>query len=213
MFEGFIFDVEGTHPRRQRLAEPAQPAGCLGEIGSPHPDSDALSLLRPRRFSSRSRKRPNASAALSWRIVVKSSSATTSEREVVGGARDVIRILAEKGRPHRARHGLQRFVLCAIHALLDASDHIAVTACGDDLEHGKPDPRLVGIALRKLGLGGSSQTVMVGDTPYDAEAGLKAGTKAAGVLTGGFPESVLGEAGCFAVARDCGRFFQICCPA
>jgi phosphoglycolate phosphatase-like HAD superfamily hydrolase len=129
------------------------------------------------------------------------------------GARDVIRILAEKGRPHRARHGLQRAVLCAIHALLDASDHIAVTACGDDLEHGKPDPRLVGIALRKLGLGGSSQTVMVGDTPYDAEAGLEAGTKAAGVLTGGFPESVLGEAGCFAVARDCGRFFQICCPA
>ena len=58
------------------------------------------------------------------------------------------------------------------------------TACGDDLEHGKPDPRLVGVALRKLGLAGS-QTVMIGDTPYDAEAALEAGTKAAGVLTGG----------------------------
>jgi phosphoglycolate phosphatase-like HAD superfamily hydrolase len=86
-------------------------------------------------------------------------------------------------------------------SLVDASDHIAVIACGDDLEHGKPDPRLVGIALRKLGLAGS-QTVMIGDTPYDAEAALEAGTKAAGVLTGGFPESVLGEAGCFAVAPD-----------
>jgi phosphoglycolate phosphatase-like HAD superfamily hydrolase len=43
---------------------------------------------------------------------------------------------------------------------------------------------------------------MVGDTPYDAEAGIEAGTKAAGVLTGGFSESVLGEAGCFAVAHD-----------
>jgi phosphoglycolate phosphatase-like HAD superfamily hydrolase len=43
---------------------------------------------------------------------------------------------------------------------------------------------------------------MVGDTPYDAEAGIEAGTKAAGVLTGGFSEDVLAEAGCFAVARD-----------
>ena len=41
-----------------------------------------------------------------------------------------------------------------------------------------------------------------GGTPYDAEAGIEAGTKAAGVLTGGFSENVLAEAGCFAVARD-----------
>jgi phosphoglycolate phosphatase-like HAD superfamily hydrolase len=42
------------------------------------------------------------------------------------------------------------------------------------------------MALRKLGLPGS-QSVMIGDTPYDAEAGLEAGTKAAGVLTGASP--------------------------
>jgi HAD superfamily hydrolase (TIGR01509 family) len=77
-----------------------------------------------------------------------------------------------------------RVVICALHVAPDANDHIAVTAFGDDLEHGKPDPRLVGIALRKLGPA-DSQTVMVGDTPYDAEAGLQAGTKAAGILTGG----------------------------
>jgi hypothetical protein len=35
----------------------------------------------------------------------------------------------------------------------------------------------------------------------DAEAGIEAGAKAAGVLTGGFSEAVL-EEGCFAVARD-----------
>ena len=76
-----------------------------------------------------------------------------------------------------------------------------MTACGDDLEHGKPDPRLVGVALRKLGIAGS-QAAMVGDTPYDAEAGIEAATKAAGVLTGAFSENVLLDAGCFAVARD-----------
>jgi hypothetical protein len=43
---------------------------------------------------------------------------------------------------------------------------------------------------------------MIGDTPYDAEAGLEAGTKAAGVLTGGFTPEVLSQAGCFAVTGD-----------
>jgi hypothetical protein len=41
---------------------------------------------------------------------------------------------------------------------------------------------------------------MIGDTPYDAEAGLKAGTAAACVLTAGFTTEVLVKAGCFAVA-------------
>lgn len=69
------------------------------------------------------------------------------------------------------------------------------------VEHGKPDPRLVGIALRKLGLP-ASEAVMIGDTPYDAEAGLEAGTSAGGVLTGGFTRAALTEAGCFLVAED-----------
>jgi hypothetical protein len=43
---------------------------------------------------------------------------------------------------------------------------------------------------------------MIGDAPYDAEAGLEAGTKAAGVLTGGFTREALTQAGCFAVAGE-----------
>jgi phosphoglycolate phosphatase-like HAD superfamily hydrolase len=86
-------------------------------------------------------------------------------------------------------------------SLLNADEFIAATACGDDVEHGKPDPRLVGMALHKLAIPGS-QAVMIADTPYDAEAGIEAGTKVAGVLTGGFTEKVLDQAGCFAVGRD-----------
>jgi phosphoglycolate phosphatase-like HAD superfamily hydrolase len=85
--------------------------------------------------------------------------------------------------------------------LLDANDFISATARGDDVKHGKPDPRVVGTALRKLGCP-ASQALMIGDTPYDAEAGLEAGTKAAGVLTGGFTADALSQAGCFAVAAD-----------
>jgi phosphoglycolate phosphatase-like HAD superfamily hydrolase len=79
---------------------------------------------------------------------------------------------------------------------------IEATACGDDVEHGKPDPRIVGVALRKLGLA-ASEAVMIGDTPYDAEAASGAGTAAAGVLTGGFSIDALRGAGCFAIDEVC----------
>ena len=86
-------------------------------------------------------------------------------------------------------------------ALLDVTDLIDAMACGDDVEHGKPDPRLVGLALRKLGVP-AGRAVMIGDTPYDAEAARGAGTAAAGLLTGGFAQEALAEAGCFVVAKD-----------
>jgi phosphoglycolate phosphatase-like HAD superfamily hydrolase len=86
-------------------------------------------------------------------------------------------------------------------SLLNVSDLIDAMACGDDVEHGKPDPRLVGLALRKLGVA-AGEAVMIGDTPYDAEAARGAGTAAAGLLSGGFVEEVLTDAGCFAVAKN-----------
>ena len=57
----------------------------------------------------------------------------------------------------------------------------------------------MGVALRKLRLTGR-EAVMIGDTPYDAEAASGAGTAAAGVLSGGFTEEALRGAGCFAIA-------------
>src|ERR1700710_756137 len=48
-------------------------------------------------------------------------------------------------------------------SLLDVDELVDAVACGDDVEHGKPDPRLVGLALRKLGVA-PAQAVMIGDT-------------------------------------------------
>ena len=117
------------------------------------------------------------------------------------GVLDVFRILTEQGGRVALATDCKGPAFKRYMALLNADDFVAATACGDDVEYGKPDPRLVGMALRKLGIQGP-QAVVVGDTPYDAEAGLEAGTKVAAVLTGGFAEKVLSEAGCFAVARD-----------
>jgi len=117
------------------------------------------------------------------------------------GVRDVFRSLIEQGGRIALATDCKGPALKHYLSLLNVEEFISAMACGDDVEHGKPDPRLVGMALKKLKLPGP-QAVMVGDTPYDAEAAVGAGTSAAGVLTGGFSREALLEAGCFAVADD-----------
>jgi phosphoglycolate phosphatase-like HAD superfamily hydrolase len=51
-------------------------------------------------------------------------------------------------------------------------------------------------ALEKLG---TSDNVMVGDTPWDVEAAAKAGVATIAVMTGGFSRSELQDAGAAAV--------------
>jgi phosphoglycolate phosphatase-like HAD superfamily hydrolase len=204
MFEGFIFDVEGTlldsvSQNQRSLQDALEKSGYRVPIQtlrlySGLDGDQTLQLTVPDASG------PERVAILEDRREIYERDYLPSVRPLEG-ARDVIRILAERGGRIALATDCKGLSYRRYMSLQDAGDYIAATACGDDLEHGKPDPRLVGIALRKLALAGS-QTVMVGDTPYDAEAGIEAGTKAAGVLTGGFSESVLGEAGCFAVARD-----------
>jgi phosphoglycolate phosphatase-like HAD superfamily hydrolase len=49
---------------------------------------------------------------------------------------------------------------------------------------------------------GPEEAIVVGDTPYDAEAAGKAGLATIGLLCGGFPEDELRAAGCIAIYRD-----------
>jgi HAD superfamily hydrolase (TIGR01549 family) len=117
------------------------------------------------------------------------------------GVRDVFETLAERGGRIALATDCKGPELKHYLSLLKVDDLIDSMACGDDVEYGKPDPRLVGLAVRKLHVP-AAQAVMIGDTPYDAEAASGAGTAAAGLLTGGFAREALAEAGCFAVARD-----------
>lgn len=71
----------------------------------------------------------------------------------------------------------------------------------DDIEETKPAPDVVHAALGKLGLD-PEECLMVGDTPYDAEAARKAGVGCIGVTSGGNEASVLARAGASPVVRD-----------
>ncbi len=68
-----------------------------------------------------------------------------------------------------------------------------------DVDKTKPNPDLVLAALEKAGVDGPA--VMIGDTPWDCRAAADAGVPMVGVLTGGFSEPELDEAGAKAVHR------------
>jgi ribonucleotide monophosphatase NagD (HAD superfamily) len=55
--------------------------------------------------------------------------------------------------------------------------------------------------LDRLGVA-ASEAIVVGDSPYDAQAARKIGLRTIGVLCGGFPEADLRKAGCIAIYRD-----------
>ena len=86
--------------------------------------------------------------------------------------------------------------LAGIADLLDAA------TSADDAERSKPHPDIFQAALARIEPLGAADAIVVGDTPYDAEAARKAGLRTVGVLCGGFPESELRAAGCVAIYRD-----------
>jgi phosphoglycolate phosphatase-like HAD superfamily hydrolase len=80
--------------------------------------------------------------------------------------------------------------------LLEARELVDGWTTSADVERTKPEPDLVRAALDGLD---SDEAVMVGDTPWDVEAAEKAGVPTVAVLTGGFSEAELREAGAVAV--------------
>ena len=72
----------------------------------------------------------------------------------------------------------------------------------DDAERSKPDPDIFQAAMQRLGSPDAGQVIVIGDTPYDAEAAGKAGLRTIGLLCGGWPEDALRQAGCIATYHN-----------
>ncbi len=84
----------------------------------------------------------------------------------------------------------------------DIEDLIDEQTSSDDTDSSKPHPDIFLATLEKLGNLDPQDVVVVGDTPYDAEAAAQAGLRTIGLLCGSFPEDSLWDAGCIAVFRD-----------
>jgi HAD superfamily hydrolase (TIGR01549 family) len=87
---------------------------------------------------------------------------------------------------------------CRVAEISDLVDH---TACGEDVAQEKPHPDLIKLVLSRAELA-PGDALMVGDTPYDAQAGSRASVSAIGLMSGGFTRAELEAARCAAVYAD-----------
>jgi len=83
--------------------------------------------------------------------------------------------------------------------LLDARELADGWTTSADVEATKPEPDVIHAALEKLD---GAPAVMVGDSTWDCVAAERAGVKTVGVLTGGFSDRELREAGAALVVED-----------
>jgi HAD superfamily hydrolase (TIGR01549 family) len=92
--------------------------------------------------------------------------------------------------------------LSSYKRIANIEDLVEEQTSADDAEKSKPHPDIFEAALARLDDMPASEAIVVGDTPYDAEAAGKAGIKTIGFLSGGFPEEDLRAAGCVRIYRD-----------
>jgi len=112
------------------------------------------------------------------------------------GARELIVALKERGHAvvlASSGHGddVERYI-----DLLDARALADSWTTSDDVERTKPAPDLVAVAMRRAE---TLSAVMVGDSTWDIAAATRAELKTLAVLTGGYSEAELLEAGAVAV--------------
>ena len=109
----------------------------------------------------------------------------TGARELIEDLRRAGRkvVLASSAKPEEVDHYLE---------LLDARGIVDDWTTSGDVQSTKPEPDLVHAAVDKAGEG---DAVMVGDSTWDCVAAKRAGLETVAVLTGGFSEQELLDAG------------------
>jgi HAD superfamily hydrolase (TIGR01549 family) len=122
--------------------------------------------------------------------------ALIEEVEPLHGARELIVDLKERGHAVVLASSAKQDEVEHYLDLLDARELADGWTSSADVEATKPEPDLVKAAVEKAGGG---DAVMVGDSTWDCEAAKRAGLQTVAVLTGGFSEAELREAGAVSV--------------
>ena len=110
----------------------------------------------------------------------------------MAGARELILFLRERGHDVVLASSAKENEVEHYLDLLDVRDEVQGWTMSDDVEATKPNPDLVKAAMDKVEGDGA---VMVGDSTWDCEAAKRAGIETVAVLTGGFSEQELTDAG------------------
>ena len=140
------------------------------------------------------------------------------EVEPLPGARELLRELADEDLSVVLASSAKQEEVDRYLDLLGARDVVAGWTTSADVEQTKPEPDLIKAAMEKAG--GDGPWLMVGDSVWDVRAAANAGVPTLGVLSGGFAEEELCEAGAAAVVesveairRDRGALTALAGPA
>jgi HAD superfamily hydrolase (TIGR01509 family) len=121
------------------------------------------------------------------------------EVEPLHGSRELIVDLKERGHAVVLASSAKEDEVDRYLDLLDARELADGWTTSADVDATKPEPDLVHVALEKAGAG---EAVMVGDSTFDCEAAGRAGIETVAVLTGGFSERELLDAGAACVFKS-----------
>jgi HAD superfamily hydrolase (TIGR01509 family) len=121
------------------------------------------------------------------------------EVEPLRGARALIQELHDRGRKVVLASSAKADEVDHYLELLDARTLADAWTTSADVEQTKPSPDLVLAALELLD---GAPGIMIGDSTWDCKAAKAAGIESIAVLTGGFSEEELREAGASAVYRS-----------
>jgi HAD superfamily hydrolase (TIGR01509 family) len=118
--------------------------------------------------------------------------AMIEEVEPLSGARELIAELKESGHSVVLASSAKAQEVEHYLDLLDARELVDGWTTSADVDATKPEPDLVQAAIEKAE---AAEAVMVGDSTWDCEAAKRAGIETVAVLTGGFSEQELRDAG------------------
>jgi len=116
--------------------------------------------------------------------------------------RELFLKLREDGKRIALASSAKEEELGAYKKIADIEDLVEEETSADDADKSKPHPDIFEAALKSLSDVEPAEAIVVGDTPYDAEAAGKLSLRTIGVLCGGFPEAELRAAGCVQIFTD-----------
>ena len=123
------------------------------------------------------------------------------EVRAFSGAADLLRTLASRGGSVVLASSSEPEDLEVLQAAIAADDVLTAVVASGDVDEAKPDPEVFRVAMERAGAT-PDRSIVVGDTTWDVEAARRCGLRTVGVLTGGFGEAELRDAGAIAVYRD-----------
>jgi HAD superfamily hydrolase (TIGR01509 family) len=116
-------------------------------------------------------------------------------------ARQLLQKMKERGLRIAIASSASKEDLERLKNIADITDLVEKETSSDDAGTSKPAPDIFQAALNRLHIE-ASESLALGDTPWDIQAGLKAGIKTVAVTCGGWTEQQLKDAGAIEVYQD-----------